>query len=104
MNNFFKHVWDFICFTLILIGIVGLCWEAFGDKGWVEKLWGVAWNMEISHPILATPIIGGTLLLVVIFARGELQTGKVSKFHDMLIYITMIAGVYFAVRFLLSVK
>lgn len=102
MTKLLDQIWNFFCFTMILIGITGLCWKAFGDDGWIEHLWGVAWDMELRHPILATPVIAGTLLLVALFLHGELHPGKVSRLHDLLIYTTMLAGVYFTLKFLLS--
>jgi hypothetical protein len=33
--------------------------------------------------------------------RGELQTGKVSKLHDLLYYVTVFVGAYFTLKFLL---
>jgi len=102
MKKLINQIWDFFCFTMILVGIIGLSWGAFGENGWFERLLGVTWDMGLRHPILATPIIVGTLLLVALFMRGELQTGKASRLHDLLIYITMLAGGYFTLKFLLS--
>lgn len=102
MKKLIPQMWGFFCFTMVLVGIVGLSWGAFGENGWLERLWGVTLDMELRHPILATPIVCGTLLLVVLFMRGELQTGKVSMLHDLLFYITVLTGVYFTLKFLLS--
>ncbi|MCX7177442.1 MAG: hypothetical protein NTX56_01315 [Proteobacteria bacterium] len=95
MNKLLKEAWSFFCFTLVLIGIIGLSWSAFGDQGWIERLWGVAWSAELRHPILAVPVIGGTLLLVWLFIRGGLEPGKTSRLADLLVYVTMLSGAYF---------
>jgi hypothetical protein len=102
MQGILKEAWSFFCFTLVLIGLIGLTWSAFGEKGWIEQLWGVAWNAELRHPILAIPIIGGTLLLVWLFMRGGLAPGKTSRLADLLVYVTMLSGAYFLFQFLRS--
>ena len=101
MNKLIHQIWEFFCFAMILVGITGLSWGAFGEKGWIEHLLGVTWDIELRHPILFTPIVCGTLLLAVLFMRGELQTGKVSKLHDLLYYVTVFVGAYFTLKFLL---
>jgi hypothetical protein len=102
MNSFFKNLWSFICFTLVLIGITGLCWDAFNDQGWIAKLWGVVWNAETRELILAAPVIGGAFLLITVFMSGDLKTGAGSKFHDGILYLIMLSGAYFSGKFLLA--
>ncbi|MFA7279217.1 MAG: hypothetical protein WC100_03895 [Sterolibacterium sp.] len=102
MQGILKEAWSFLCFTLVLIGLIGLTWSAFGDKGWIEQLWGVVWNAELRHPILAIPIVGGTILLVWLFMRGGLEPGKTSRLADLLVYVTMLSGAYFLFQFLRS--
>lgn len=99
MKDILKEAWSFFCFTLVLIGIIGLSWSAFGEKGWIESLWGVAWNAETRNPILAIPVIGGTLLLVWLFMRGGLKPGKTSRLADLLVYVTMLSGAYFLFQY-----
>jgi hypothetical protein len=101
-RGFFGQLWDFTCFTLVLIGIVGLCWNALGDNGWVEHVLGVVWDLELRYPIVATPIIGGIIMTATLFLRGEMNTGNVSQLHDWLVYITMTAGAFYAIRFILA--
>jgi hypothetical protein len=96
MKKMLAALWNYFTFLMILIGIVGLSWGAFGEKGWIERLLGSAWNIETRHPILALPVIGGTLLLAMMFLRGELQTGKVGWLADLLIYAMMFYGIYFS--------
>lgn len=99
MKILLKELWSYLCFAMVLVGIVGLSWSAFGDQGWIERLWGVAWNAELRHPILAVPVIGGTVMLVLLFMRGGLEPGKTSRLSDMLVYVTMLSGAYFTFQF-----
>lgn len=102
MNKLIKRMWEYLCFTMILIGIVGLSWSAFSEHGWIERLWGVAWDAEMRHPILATPIVIGTILLVWLFMRGGLEAGKVHLLDGILIYAIMLVGLYFTLKFFYS--
>lgn len=102
MKKLIHEIWTFFIFAMVLIGIIGLSWNAFGDKGWIESLWGVAWDAEMRHPILAIPVIGGTLLLVMLFMRGGLEPGKTNRLADLLVYATMLSGAYFTVQYFRS--
>ncbi|MFA7270233.1 MAG: hypothetical protein WC073_12885 [Sterolibacterium sp.] len=94
MNKILKELWSYVCFALVLVGIVGLSWSAFGEEGWIERSWGVVWDTEMRHPILAIPVIGSTVLLVTLFMRGGLNPGKTSPLADLLVYVTMLFGAY----------
>ena len=102
MNKLIKEIWSYFSFALVLVGIIGLSWNAFGANGWIERLWGVAWDAEVRHPILAIPVIGGTFLLSVLFMRGGLKPGKTSRLADLLVYVTMLSGAYFSLQFIHS--
>ena len=100
MNQLFKNIWSYFSFAMILVGITGISWNTFSENGWIEQIWGVAWDAEIRHPILFTPIIVSTILLIILYMRGGLETGKTNRFDSLLIYITMISGVYFSCKFI----
>lgn len=102
MKNLFKEFWNYFSFAMVLLGIVGLSWNAFSENGWIERLWGVAWDAEVRYPILVVPVIGGTLLLVALFMRGGLEPGKTSRLADLLVYVTMLSGAYFALQYFRS--
>lgn len=102
MKQILKEIWSYFCFALVLVGLIGLSWSAFGEKGWIERLWGVAWDVEMRHPILALPVMGGTALLVWLFMRGGLEPGKTSRLADLLVYVTMLSGAYFLFQYFRS--
>ncbi|MDD5176451.1 MAG: hypothetical protein PHQ05_08540 [Sterolibacterium sp.] len=102
MKKLLKEIWSYFSFAMVLVGIIGLSWDAFGAASWIERLWGVAWDAEIRHPILAIPVIGGTLLLAALFMRGGLEPGKTNRLADLLVYVTMLSGVYFTVQYFRS--
>jgi hypothetical protein len=102
MRNYTKQIWAYICFAMILTGMTGLSWYAFREHGWVESLLGVAWDVEMRHPILASPIIAGTILLVVLFMRGGLEPGKINRLDSIMLYVIMLCGAYFIFRFFYS--
>ena len=102
MKGILKEIWSYFCFALVLIGLIGLSWSAFGENGWIERLWGVAWDVEMRHPILAIPVIGGTALLAWLFMRGGLNPGKTSRLADLLVYVTMLSGAYFLFQYFRS--
>lgn len=100
MKKLIDEVWLYVSFTLMLIGIVGLTWEALRDDGWFEQLAGKIWDAEVREPLLATPIVGGALLLVSIFLRGGLSTtGKEHPFGTLIGYALMASGAYFAFQY-----
>ena len=72
MKKLIQQIWAYICFAMVLVGIIGLTWNAFSEHGWIESLLGVAWDSEIRHPILIAPVVAGTILLVILFMRGGL--------------------------------
>lgn len=40
MKKLIDEIWLYVSFTLVLIGIVGLTWEALRDDRWFEQLAG----------------------------------------------------------------
>ncbi len=98
MKRIIGEIWIYIVFTLVLIGIVGLSLELFKENGLVERVLGVVWDAEVRSPLLVTPILGGTLLMLSIFLRGGLNPGKGHSFSDLLLYAVMGCGVYFSYK------
>lgn len=96
MKKILSVIWLYFSFFMILIAILGLSWGAFGENGWIERLWGVAWNIELRHPILGIPVIAGILLSAMLFLRGGLEPGKVGRLGNLLIYAMIIYGGYFS--------
>lgn len=94
MKKIVGAAWTYIVFTLVLIGITGLSLECFKDNGWVERIFDVVWEAEVRSPLLITPILGGALLLISIFLRGGLETGKGHIPSDLLLYGIMAYGAY----------
>ena len=102
MKKIIGEIWVYIVFTLVLIGFVGLSLELFKDNGLAERALGVVWDAEVRSPLLATPILGGTLLLLSIFLRGGLNLGKGHSFADLLLYIMMGSGAYYSYKWWIS--
>lgn len=102
MQRIIGAAWAYIVFTLVLIGIVGLSLEFFKDNGLIERTFDVVWDAEVRHPLLITPILGGTLLLLSIFLRGGLTTGKGHSFSDLLLYAMMSSGVYYSYKWFIA--
>jgi len=96
MKRIIEAAWVYVVFTLVLIGIVGLSLELFMDNGLIERTFDVVWDAEMRNPLLVTPILGGTLLLLSIFLRGRLTSGKGHSFSDLLLYAIMACGAYFS--------
>lgn len=96
MKKTIEAAWVYVVFTLVLIGIVGLSLELFKDDGLIERALDIVWDTEVRMPLLVTPILGGTLLLLSIFLRGGLTSGKGHSFSDLLLYAIMACGAYFS--------
>lgn len=94
MKRLIHEIWRYIYFTLVFIGVTGLAWRAFGENGWVEALLGVVWDASMRAPILAIPVCGGAVLLVVWFMQGGLKLGKANWLDNLLIYALMAYGAY----------
>lgn len=100
MKRLIQDLWSYCSFTLILIGLWGLSWRTFGAHGWLMHWLNIGADDHVESPILATPILLGTVLLALLFMRGGLKTGKSSWLDDTLIYGMMLVGLYFAAQWL----
>ncbi|TAN46755.1 MAG: hypothetical protein EPN21_19585 [Methylococcaceae bacterium] len=104
MKKLINEIWRYIYFTLVFIGVTGLAWRAFGENGWIQALLGAAWDASLRTPILAIPVVGGAVLLVILFVQGGLRPGKPGKtglLDDLLIYALMAYGVYITYQWLM---
>jgi len=101
MNRYLSAAWAYIAFTLILIGIAGLSWDAFRPDGWVENNLGALMEAEMRDPLLVTPIIIGLAILIPKLFHGNLSLSKKRKSTaDIFVYVMMFAGAYYTLQWL----
>lgn len=95
MNRTLEMIWSYICFALILIGIGGVAIRLFSPNGWGERLIGVVWEAEVRSPLIATPIVLGTVYLVYRFLHGNFKPATTNRIGNLIFYGMALAGAYF---------
>jgi hypothetical protein len=90
-----------VTLVLVLIAIVGICYRAFRDNGWIEQGFG-----KLSDFYFNYPLIGIAVTVAGIFAfrgwRARKVRGARSRFFDYVIYVFMAVGIYFIGHYILT--
>jgi hypothetical protein len=103
MKRIAEEMQIYLTFALLVIGIVGLTWEVFRDNGWLEQAFEIVFDQNTKESLMAAPIIGGILLVVIAFIHGDLgEAGKKSPFTGLIFYLLIASGVYFLYQWIVS--
>lgn len=104
MKQTFAYLVSFGTIALVVSGIVGLCFHAFRDRGWIETTVDNIWVMEMEHPAVALPLTLAAAFAFWLWRRRHLAAGSVSRLPAMLIYALMAVGAYFISQVLLAAR
>jgi hypothetical protein len=85
--------------VLMLFGIGGFSYHLFKDDGWLESAVGNLWNVSVSYPLIALPVIVAAVFFFRIWNANRSAHGTTSKLPNVVIYAVMGAGVVFIVRY-----
>lgn len=90
-----------VTLVLVLVAIVGICYRALRDDGWLERGFGKLSDFYINYPL-----IGIAVTVAVIFGfrawRARKIRGARSRFFDYVIYAFMAVGIYFIGHYILT--
>jgi membrane protein insertase Oxa1/YidC/SpoIIIJ len=85
--------------VLMLFGIGGFSYHLFKDDGWLEAAVGNLWDVTVSYPLIALPVIIAAVFFFKTWNESRAAHGTTSKLPNFVIYIMMGAGVVFLFRF-----
>lgn len=95
MKKFLADLWSYFIFALILIGIGGISWRTFSDNGWAEQLLGAVWQAEVRYPLIATPIVIGTVYMTYVVLHGGLKAKGERLLGNVMVFVMSACGAYF---------
>ena len=101
MKQFFSALESMITVVLVLVGIVGISFQAFREDGWVTRGFGKIADTYVNDPLIA---LGLTVALFFSYRawRSATNSSRGGKLFDLIVYILMAAGTYFIARFVLK--
>lgn len=85
--------------VLMLFGIGGISYHMFKDDGWLEAALGNLWDVGVSYPLIALPVIVAAVFFFKMVNEKRAAHGTTSKLPDVIIYVMMGAGVVFIFRY-----
>jgi hypothetical protein len=95
----FEYLQSLVVVVLVMAAIAGMSYYAFRDEGWVEKLTGNIWSLEMQYPLIAIPTSIATILLFRMWRHHRLRHGRYRQLPNIVIYALMAVGLYFVGRF-----
>ena len=95
MNQKLEFIISFFVITLVLFGLGGISYNLFREDGWVEQVFGDIWEISIQYPLIAIPMIVGGALLGSMWRDNRIARGQRSKIPTYIVYLMMVAGVYY---------
>ena len=99
MKQIVEYVQSFVTIALLLAGIGGVAWHMFKEDGWLGKIFGKIWDIQMQNPLVAIPATLGLLFIGKLWYDHNRAKGRTSKMPDFLIYVIMAAGLYFIYQF-----
>lgn len=99
MKQVFEYVNSFVTITLILAGIGGVSYHMFKEGGWLGRIFGKFWDMQMSNPVIAIPVTLAILFVGKLWYDHNRAKGYTSKLPNIVIYVIMAAGAYFIFDF-----
>ena len=85
--------------VLMLFGIGGFSYHLFKDDGWLEAAVGNLWDVSVSYPLIALPVIVAAVFFFRMWNQSRAAHGTASKVPDLIIYVLMGAGAVFIFRY-----
>ncbi len=99
IKQIFEYVSAFITVALILAGIGGASYHTFKEDGWFGAILGRLWDVHMDHPVIAIPVTLAVLFIGKMWYDYNRAKGYTSKVPNAIIYVVMVAGVYFIWEF-----
>ena len=100
MKQVFEYIQSFVTIGLLLAGLGGVAWHLFKEDGWLGKILGKIWDVQMQNPVVAIPLTLAVLFIGKLWYDHNRAKGYTSKLPDVLIYVIMAAGVYFIYEFI----
>ena len=100
MKQIVEYIQSFVTITLLLAGIGGVAWHMFKEDGWLGRILGRIWDIQMQNPVVAIPATLALLFIGKLWYDHNRAKGRTSKLPDFLIYVIMAAGLYFIYQFL----
>lgn len=98
MKQIFDYVSSFVTIALILAGIGGVSYHMFKENGWLGLILGKVWDIQMANPVIAIPVTLAILFLGKLWYDHNRSKGHIGKLADILVYVVMAVGAYFAYR------
>ena len=99
MKQIVEYVQSFLTIGLLLAGLGGVAYHMFKEDGWLGKILGKIWDVQMANPVIAIPATLAILFIGKLWYDHNRAKGYTSKLPDVLIYVIMAAGVYFIYEF-----
>lgn len=99
MKQIFEYISSFVTIGLVIAGIGGLAYHVFKEDGWLGKVLGTVWDINMDNPVIAIPVTLALIFIGKLWYDHTRAKGHTSKLPDVLIYVVMAAGVYFIWQF-----
>jgi hypothetical protein len=100
VKQVFEYIQSFVTIGLLLAGLGGVAWHMFKENGWLGKILGKIWDVQMQNPVVAIPLTLAVLFIGKLWYDHNRAKGYTSKLPDVLIYVIMAAGVYFIYEFI----
>jgi hypothetical protein len=100
VKQVFEYVQSFVTIALIMAGLGGLAYHMFKEGGWLATALGKIWDVNMENPVIAIPVTLGILFIGKLWFDHTRAKGHTSKLPNVLIYVIMLAGVYFIYQFI----
>ena len=100
MKQIFEYIQSFLTIGLLLAGLGGVAYHLFKENGWLGRILGKIWDVQMENPVIAIPLTLAVLFIGKMWYDHNRAKGYTSKLPDVLIYVIMAAGVYFIYEFI----
>jgi hypothetical protein len=99
VKQIFEYIQSFVTIGLMFAGIGGVAYHMFKEDGWLGKILGKIWDIQMENPVIAIPVTLAILFIGKLWYDHNRAKGHTSKLPDILIYVIMAAGAYFIYQF-----
>jgi hypothetical protein len=100
VKQIFEYIQSFLTIGLLLAGLGGVAYHLFKENGWLGRILGKIWDVQMENPVIAIPLTLAVLFIGKMWYDHNRAKGYTSKLPDVLIYVIMAAGVYFIYEFI----
>lgn len=102
MKQVVEFLESFVLIALVLVGLGGLSYNLFRVDGWLEKVLGRIWDLDIQYSLMTIPMLIGAVVLFNMWRGGRAVHSRNSILPNVLLYGLFAAGVYYAGRYVLT--